>query len=313
MKLKLQYLSLIFVVADIAVAAAAALLAACGGGGGDAPTSTQTQPTPGVAASPIPTPTGIAGVAGSSCATTASPQQAIYDLDKAGYTAYFMIRVDCKLADGTKQNIAGLPIAAFKFNGNGEYGPGTANATKTDVAPEAMVTGTSSLDGGATYVLQVYRKLAAPVTFVATPGASPVVRVTGFGAETISIVGQDGQGRSITAVAANVQGGGANGIDDFIGGGVMSGASRTIDADGMGYKATYFVTVAAYSNSSTSPACPAGNLKEFAAVSLNNSGIRVDRRYCMYTDLSASNFGVKFAGTIANNSIISPTDASGAW
>ena len=299
MKSKLQYLSLFFVL-DALVAAVAATLVACGGGGADALTTSQ-QPTPGVAVSPVATqptqPTGIAGLAGSSCTTTAAPQQAIYDLDKAGYTAYFMLRVDCKLADGTKQNIAGLPITAFKFNGSGVYGPAAKNAPTADAAPEAMVTGTSSLDGGATYVLQVYRKLAAPVTFVGMPGSTPVVRISGFGAETISIAGQDGQGRSITAYANNVQGGGANGVDDLDFGGVMSGASRTIDPDGMGFKATYFVTATAFQAGSTSPACPAGNLKEFAAVSLNNFGTKVDRRYCMYLDLTAGNFGVKFAGT----------------
>ena len=86
---------------------------------------------------------------------------------------------------------------------------------------------------------------------------------------------------------------------------LCSGASRTIDPDGMGFKATYFVTAIVYrafgntggaGGNSTSPACPTGNVKDFATISINSFGTKVDRRYCMYTDLSASNFGVKFAG-----------------
>ncbi|MGH8437264.1 MAG: hypothetical protein ACRERX_23015 [Pseudomonas sp.] len=248
-----------------------AALAACGGGGGGGTVADTSVTTPVVPAAPT-TPTtsvatGIEGLAGSSCAFEYLPQVRLLDMDKAGYVVWYNGRVKCTLADGSTQALGGVPASAFHFTGNGV----------TSSTPEDMITGTSSIDLAPTYQLQTYRKFADATSVKADP-------------ENLVITGQDSLGRHFTATqTVNPSGNNAYALDDMTFGGMVA-ASRVIDADGMGYMATgYFVAYAAKSPS-TSPACPSGIVKDYAAVTTNHLGQSVDRRYCMYTDLTSTAF-----------------------
>lgn len=267
-------------------AAAALALAACGGGGSGstAPATTAggvaSGTTGAVSTTTAATIVGIAGLVGSSCAFEYLPEPRVLDIDKAGYVGWINGRVKCMLADGTVQNVAGLPMTAFQFTGNGV----------TNSSPEDMVTGTSSIDGAPTYTLQTYRHFASAGV------------VTGKD-EALTIAGQDAVGRTIN-VQQNVAQGYPQGLDDWIsplggkGGGTVA-ASRVIDADGQGYKATTFVAAVYTQTPSTSSGCPVGaGVKDLAFISKNQSNQITDFRYCMYVGLTSFYYTQGISSTI---------------
>ncbi|MDI9333746.1 MAG: hypothetical protein QM533_05160 [Cytophagales bacterium] len=284
---------------------AVSTLAACGGGGGGSPTA----PSSGSGGSPsysyttkcaagsgtistvssntsqadsdaqcpantaALTGTGIAGQAGSYCAFTKYlPQARIMDLDKSGYVAWWAGRVQCTLADGTVQNIAGLPQSAFTMTGNGF----------TATAVEDMVTGTSATDLAPTYTLQLYRNFASAAATTATN-------------EALMVSGVDGSGQTVTAKGVMVYGiNNVSAMDDLsIGATSTVAASRVIDSDGRGYTATLFQLPSYSTGASTAAACPTSisqPVKDFAVITTNSSNQVVDRRYCFYTGLTNANF-----------------------
>jgi hypothetical protein len=232
--------------------------------------------------------TGIAGAVGSACAFTyVTPQARILDLDKAGYVAWWAGRVQCTLAGGKVENIAGLSKAAFTATGNGF----------TATAMEDMVTGTSATDLAPTYTLQIYRKFASAAVTTATQ-------------EVIAVSGVDSTGRTITAKGL-VGYGASYAMDDMWHNGRSgtTSATRTIDADGMGYAATLYMAAYYSSGTSTSSACPttpSQPVKDYPAITVNSRGLEMDRRHCLYTNLNETNFyNVK--------KLVSATDNTGNW
>ncbi len=252
----------------LAALLAAVALTGCGGGGGGAGSDSTGGNTNPNSNQQVSDGTGIAGLAGSSCATQYAPQGRVLDLDKAGYVVWYNMKVTCTLADGTKQAIAGLPSSAFQFTGNGA----------TNGVPEDMVAGTGSADRAPTYLVQLYRQFANKSV------------VTGND-EQVVVQGVDSLGRTITAKGTvNPTAGMTEGVDDLTAGATVA-AARTLDADGQGYAATTFVVAYAAKSGSTSAACPIdAGVKDYPAISVNQTGQTRDVRYCMYTGLTASNF-----------------------
>lgn len=229
------------------VIAVAGLLSACGGGGGG-DSSPASPAAPGGTTGPV---------ALTNCALEYIGQAAIYDADDSGFTTWLNTRVICTAPGSTQsETVAGLEQGAFKIAG-----------------AEGLVHGTSGVDGGPTYMLQIHK--AASVR-----------------EETISVDGVDDKGRSIKfSQAIDYRRTSPFKLIDHTLGGALAG-SRVIDADGKGYVATVFAFMPAAMKSSSAAACPQpspGNVTQFVLSGNNAQGQPVDARMCLYKDLTAAN------------------------
>lgn len=256
------------------------ILTACGGGGGGGSGAA------GAGSSPTLT-AAISGLPGSTCTFKSNGGIRAYDLDESGHVSFYQGRIDCTLADGTKQTIAGLSSSAFTFTTNG-----------ATVSPEDMSVGNSGIDGKTTYTLEVYRHFASSTVAIAAR-ATP---------ESMSVIGQDSLGRTIN-FTQDVLGSqillatdwfSSSTLPGYARGAGPLGAGRVMDSDGMGYTfTTYAVSIVMKGSGLADPntvgACTTGApvgtpVLDYVMNAPNTSGQTVKGRYCLFTGLTSFSY-----------------------